>query len=429
MSFNLPRASVLLSLLAICVVAEAQVREPQIAGRVVRADNGLPIQGAAIELRPAWAVSSNGQFQTAITDSSGEYRFVGSVNDTTYEIEASADGFVSHTYSRDGTLDGVFQRVDGSIRLRGIDFQLRREAVIRGVLTDAEGKPAGPGISVSAVRKEKRENRSDQLHAVTWVKTDASGRYVLSKLESGTYFVCVNGPNGLNAFPDAGGWYRETWYGNGGSAEDATPLTLKEGEERNDARITVERERRYAVTIWPSGPEGQPKPERYSVHIEGRSHTSRQKADGSYVIPGIPPGHYRLSSVAWSGAEYQGKGDLRFDVTDADVTLNLQLGGLGEIQGIVRTEDQSGKLPSELMIGIGWHGGVAQGSKVDTVGHFIFERVLPGEYEFELVKSPASTVLRSVRCGGAEVTANTPLRVGDRQKVTNCEALVGPDSR
>ena len=119
-----------MSLLAICVVAEAQVREPQIAGRVVRADNGLPIQGAAIELRPAWAVSSNGQFQTAITDSSGEYRFVGSVNNNTYEIEASADGFVSHTYSRDGTLDGVFQRVDGSTRLRGIDFQLRREAVI-----------------------------------------------------------------------------------------------------------------------------------------------------------------------------------------------------------------------------------------------------------------------------------------------------------
>lgn len=64
MSFNLPRASVLLSLLAICVVAEAQVREPQIAGRVVRADNGLPIQGAAIELRPAWA----GVFKRAISD-------------------------------------------------------------------------------------------------------------------------------------------------------------------------------------------------------------------------------------------------------------------------------------------------------------------------------------------------------------------------
>jgi hypothetical protein len=50
--FNLPRASVLLSLVALCLVADAQAPEPQIAGRVVRADNGLPIEGAAIELLP-----------------------------------------------------------------------------------------------------------------------------------------------------------------------------------------------------------------------------------------------------------------------------------------------------------------------------------------------------------------------------------------
>jgi len=90
----------------------AQVAEPQIAGRVIRADNGRPIEGAAIELRPTWVVSGNGQFQTAITDSHGEYRFVDRLSDGTYEVDASADGFVSHTYSRDGTVEGVFQRVD-----------------------------------------------------------------------------------------------------------------------------------------------------------------------------------------------------------------------------------------------------------------------------------------------------------------------------
>jgi len=44
----------------------------------------------------------------------------------------------------------------------------------------------------------------------------------------------VNGPNGLNAFPNAGGGIERHWYGNVGSAEDAKALTLKEGEEQND---------------------------------------------------------------------------------------------------------------------------------------------------------------------------------------------------
>ena len=52
-------------------------------------------------------------------------------------------------------------------------------------------------------------------------------------------------------------------------AEDAKALMLKEGEEKNDIHITVEQEQRYRVIVWPSGPEDQPNPDRYSVSIEG----------------------------------------------------------------------------------------------------------------------------------------------------------------
>jgi hypothetical protein len=424
--FNLPRASVLLSLVALCLVADAQAPEPQIAGRVVRADNGLPIEGAAIELLPPF-VPGKGELQTVMADSHGEYRFLQGVTDGTYEIVASAEGFVSQTYSGDATLEGEFQRVGVSTRLRGVDFQLEREAGIRGVVTDADGQPAGPGISVAAVRKEKRENKSDRLRPATWAKTDASGRFVLTKLPSGTYFVCVNGPNGFNAFPDSAGWYRETWYGNVRSAKEAIPLALKEGEERNDVRITVERERRYRVIVWPFGPEGNLKPERYDLTIEGRSHSYTQEANGPYVIPGIPAGHYRLISVAWSKTQYLGEGDVKFDVTDADVTLHLRVGGLGEIQGVVKSDETLSKVPTGLMIGIESQEGAAQGSDVDTAGRFMFGRVLPGGYRFELLKKPAGVMLRSAQCGGAPVTPDSPFRVGDRQKITDCEMLVGPD--
>jgi hypothetical protein len=185
------------------------------------------------------------------------------------------------------------------------------------------------------------------------------------------------------------------------------------------------REQRYRVIVWPAGPEGTPKPDRYDMHIEGRSHSYTQEADGGYVIPDIPPGHYRLVSMAWSEAEYLGEGDISFDVTDADVTLHLTLGGLGEIQGVVKPDEAQARVPTGVMIGIESQEGAAQGSDVDAGGHFIFGRVLPGGYEFKLLKKPAGVVLRIVLCGGAEVTPDAPLRVGDRQKITGCELVVG----
>ena len=427
MHFNLPRMCVLLLLVPACASGNAQTREPWVAGRVVRSDNGMPIEGATVDLEQAWAPSSNGQNLTATTDKNGNYHFP-EMTPATYRIRASAGGYVWQTYSRDGTAEGQLQQLGETTHLHGIDFRLKREAVIRGSLTGKKGESVGAGVFLAVVSEQEGEQGKVRLRLVNTVKTDASGRFVFTKLESGTYFVCVNGPNGLNAFPDAGGWYRETWYGNGGSAKDAKALMLKEGEEQNDIRIQVEREQRYRVIVWPSGPEDRPNPDRYSVRIEGRSHTSRREPDGSYLIPGIPPGRYRLVSVAWLGSEYQGEGDTTFDVTNADVTLHLRVGGLGEIQGIVKSDDAQAKIPTGVMIGIESHEGAAQGSDVDAAGHFAFGRVLPGNYEFKLLKNPAGVVLRSITCRGAGVTPDIPLRIGDREKVKDCEAILGTDA-
>lgn len=119
---------------------------------------------------------------------------------------------------------------------------------------------------------------------------------------------------------------------------------------------------------------------------------------------------------------------MRFDVTDEDVTLHLRVGGLGEIQGVEKADDAAGSVPAGVMIGIESQEGAAQGSDVNAAGRFLFGRVLPGGYEFKLLKKPAGLVLRSVRCGGADVTPDSPLRVGDRQKVTDCEVLIGREA-
>jgi Carboxypeptidase regulatory-like domain len=418
---------------AVCVAIAgaqeiAQEPAPQITGRVVRADNGQAIEGASVRFVRANVVSSNGQFPTAVTDKNGEYRFHPDAEERVYLISASADGFVTEEYSSDGTLEGHFQHVDASTRKSGIDFHLKREAVIRGQLFGVDGKPAGAGISVAAARTQKLPSGTERLIAIGWIKTDADGRFAIDKLPAETYFVCVNGPNGFNAFPDAGGWYRETYFGSGDSAEGATPLALKEGEERDDVRITVTREKRYRVIVWPSGPEGEPTPQHYDVTIEGRSHSSEGGAGGSQVIPGIPPGHYKLVSMAWSDSNYMGEGDVTFDVVDSDVNLDVHVGGLGEIRGSVKSGDSPGTLPAGLMVEIDSESG-SQAKHPDAAGQLYFDRVLPGQYNFKLLEQPAGMVIRGVQCGGVAVSADARLQVGEREKVGDCEVVVGQSAR
>jgi hypothetical protein len=362
------------------------------------------------------------QFQSAKTDSNGEHHFQ-SVRDGVFLIDASAEGFVHQTYKRDDSPGGEFQSFDSSTRLRGVDFQLKREAVIRGVVTDIEGKPAGPDVAVAAGRKEKLHNGSERLVPVSQAKTDVSGQFVFRGLPAGSYFVCVNGPYGYNGAPDAAGWYGETWYGNVTSEGGAIHVLLKEGQEQGGVDITVERERRYRVVVWPSGPEGGPKPDRYELILKKRNNGYTQQADGSYVIPGIPPGHYRLVGTAWLGTQYVGQGDTSFEVSHSDVTVHLQLGGMGEIGGFVRTDVIPDASLSGVMIGIESED-AAQGSRVDAEGRFMFGRVLPGSYVFRLLRERSGIALRSVSCGGAEVTKASSLRVGDKQSIMNCEVVL-----
>jgi len=358
-----------------------------------------------------------------VSDSNGDYSFR-QVEEGNYEIEASAEGFVSQTYGPDTSPEVIFQPIRASTRLTGIDFRLQREAVIRGVVINATGQPIAAGIPIAAVRKEKRSNGSERLFPASETKTNENGEFVLKKLSPGSYLVCVNGPHGYNAAADAGGWYRETWYRNASSENGADQIPLQEGEERRDIRIKVERERRYRVVVWPFGPEGEPQHDSYDIHLLGRSHLSSRQADGSYVIPDVPPGQYKLASTAWSGSRYIGAGDTAFDISHNDVTVHVRVGGLGSVSGIVKWLGTASGSLTDVMIGIGSQEGAAQGRNLSADGHFTFASVLPGRYEFRLLKNPTDAILRTVRCGGTPVTEDSPLQIGDRQKIADCELLL-----
>lgn len=396
----------------------AQNAEPQLSGRVVEAVNGEPIAGATVSLLPPFIAGPS--LQSVKTDHEGYYSFP-TVRQGGYSIHVSVDGFVDDDYKTDTMPDGAFLRFDSSTHFKGIDIQLTPEAIVRGAVTDLEGKPVA-NVTVSAVLE--RDAMKNHLAPTSATKTDPSGRFEIKKLSPGTYLVCASGPQGFGDPPYASRWYREKWFGNADSSDAATPIHLDKREVRSGVRITTSDEKRYRIIFWPSGPKNAPAPERYSVSILNRNTVEEHQKDGSWVIFDIPAGHYILASTAWSEAEYLGEGAQSVDVTNSDVTVRLDLGGLGDIAGVAQWLQGPKAIAHSALFMIESEEGAAQGVVVDTDGQFHITRVLPGRYIFKTFETHPPAIIKRVECRGRDINKSDPLSVGDREQVLGCKVTL-----
>lgn len=415
---------------AILPVVQAQTSQPQITGHITEAATGVPIAGATVALiSNGYHRGSSPDEARTTTDRDGTYRFDG-IKAGGYTVEAFKEGFVKWSYKHDANplLEDPFLELTPTRHFQDIDIQLRHEAVIRGTVLDPSGLPIA-GVLVAAVPKEYVI--PEVIHFVPSVsaKTDANGQFVLRGMAAGTYFACVNGPGGYGYYdmPHTNGeWYHETWYGGASSYLDSTSIPLKEGEERSGVQFAVATEKRYNVIVWPSGPEGGTPVTDYAISLEHRNHGVTRQADGSYLIPGIPPGHYTITSLALTQSGNAGMGAQNFDVTSADVAIHLHAGGPGEISGTARWEGEPGISRWNVLFRIVSEEGASQSVIPDAQGNFHLSGVLPGHYR--LIALPVEfgppAIPVNVACGGQLVSKASPLVVGDRQNISDCKVTL-----
>ena len=81
---------------------------------------------------------------------------------------------------------------------------------------------------------------------------------------------------------------------------------------------------------------------------------------------------------AWADTDpwFLGQGETDFEVSNADVTLHVPVGGMATVQGLVKWEGESGAIPAGMRIGIDaleGHGGGGKG--LDPGGNFLFDRI------------------------------------------------------
>ena len=236
---------------------------------------------------------------SAITDDEGRFEIT-DVPGGRFTISASRASYVMIAYGASAPgRAGVPIVVEAGQRLTGIRLLLARGAAIAGTVRDIDGEPM-PGASVGLAKR----SGADRVTLPLTVQTDDRGGYRLFGLAAGEYFVVARtpapsvGPLQVTSSNEIDRALRElarggrgvgvpgvprpieageravamtpVWYPSATSSEDAVPISLRTGEERTGADITM---RLLPVTTlegavsFPGGPAGRDWPANVTVGL------------------------------------------------------------------------------------------------------------------------------------------------------------------
>lgn len=224
---------------------EASAATGRIRGRVLAADTGEPLRKARVTLAPAGTAVSS-----AFTDGEGRYTFT-SLTAGRYTVAARKAGFTNAAFGalRLSSPAIPIDLADGAT-VDGIDIRLPRGGAISGRIVDNVGDP----IELATVAAQRLVRTNGRLSTTTLATTltDDLGEYHLGGLPAGTFFVSATLAAGLMVTTLTVADGRTLTQTVGGPASRAsayypgsvglplaTPIAVREGEERSSINFTV----------------------------------------------------------------------------------------------------------------------------------------------------------------------------------------------
>jgi len=396
-------------------------------GKVVADEHGSPVRYAAVQLRRA---GPGQESLTVTTNDSGVFE-IHDVEPGTYSARAAKPGFVTTSYKNPGDDSGQLKLNAG--QTEELTFRLPRSAAISGIIADAFGEPVN-NASVQALVKRYSGGHVELTYRSS-AQTDDRGEYRLYNLAAGRYYVEASKRTSL---AEAGPELATTLFPAASRLENAQPVVLKPGEERQSINVTLQEAPVFDVIGRVLDESGQPAMNAFVNLMPmtggGFNANDRAQPDGGFRIHNVAAGKYRLFiTVSLDRNRPPLSVSRSLDLSNGNISdLVVRVGRGTTVSGTVHAV--GGSLPADFQVSLSER--TADGTVMsffnataDADGDFEMEHVQPGSYELQVSArvrqggpaphfflSSASVALGSVAAGRRDVT-DTPVEVGDADSI------------
>ena len=413
-----------------------------LSGTVVADASGAPVRLAYVVLIGA----GTGVLKVTSSDSAGKFSFTKLPADR-YTVGASKLPYLGAVAgARRPARPGVPIVLSNGATVADVSIRLPNSAAISGVIYDERGQPAS-GVNVTLQQRKVQNGERVVVPTGNGATTDDRGFYRVHGLAPGEYLVTAlprQGAGSARALTDAevdaalrgtplppqspgatdAGAYAPVYFPGTTRVNDAQPVLLATGEDRQNIELRLERVRLGRIEGSVATSDGQPLPPNATVFVSSTSGVNPQQimasirvgpdgrfglssAPGSFTLvartPGVPIGQFAFAQVDMAGV----------DVTGVQMTLQPALTFAGRLSA----------KGTAVLSSLGGHrvqvqplsrsiGGMAapQVTATTATGEFTVSGIVPGRYIIGNTPffgaSAASVVwgLESVLVDGKDVT-------------------------
>jgi hypothetical protein len=374
--------------------ASESAKTARVEGIVVSSTTGDPLKKAVVQLSDKYA---------ATTDTQGAFLF-DNVTPGTYDLKAERVGYVSPTILTVGTVANL--RLLAGQKLTGVTIKLAPQGAIYGRVTDEDGDPvreAGIDLLHWTYKNGKKVLQSVE-NSGQWNVND-DGSFVIGYLPAGRYYLRTTHGIQIVAPPQKEGHeeaYVATYFPSAIDPSAAAPIDIAAGMEVRGIELRLRKSRVFTV-------RGKVGTVPAGIQLAPRGYaTVRQTSastDGSFEFKNVPPGAYRLATMA--SFEAPALGPAYVVVTDSNVDGIALIKNAGvRVTGTVKMSDSTTR-PSGARISLARSEGAADFDVDREDGTFGMINQEPDKYRIWVRGLPVGFYVKAVKAGDLNVTHKT----------------------